>query len=254
MAAAPRPSLPSRLLFDNGPLITSQGTGAGGADESVLQVNSLGMTTLGTATQFPSFRVADDIRLTSTSVVETVTVFAYQVMSGTTPTINSMSFRIWDGVPGEEGSRVVFGDTTTNQLASVEFTNIYRVSENTLGNDFRPIMAITVEPNIQLGFGTYWFDWQLDGTLDNGPWTPHVTIPGIAETGNALQSFDNGETWQALQDNAVELDQAIPIQITGRQILTVPVMNPFASMMLVLLILTLAWRLFVRKKHIEDQP
>ncbi|MEZ4642505.1 MAG: hypothetical protein R3E31_07155 [Chloroflexota bacterium] len=35
------------ILYDNGTLVNSPGTGAGGADESVLQSTSLTMNTLG---------------------------------------------------------------------------------------------------------------------------------------------------------------------------------------------------------------
>ncbi len=235
------PNLPSRLLFDNGPLITSTGTGAGGADESILQLSSLGMTTIGTSNGAPIFRIADDIRLTSTSLIESITLYGYQVGSGTTSTLTNVSLRIWDGVPGEEGSNVVFGDTDTNQMVSSEFTNIYRVTDISLGDDLRPIMSVTIEPDIVLGFGVYWLDWQMTGSEDNGPFTPHVTIVGQTETGDALLSFDNGETWIPLLDNSVELGQAVPIQVTGRQILTIPVNHGTGLFILICLITLFAW-------------
>ena len=40
------PPVAGPLLYDNGPLVNSRGTGAGGADESVLQT-TLGMNTYG---------------------------------------------------------------------------------------------------------------------------------------------------------------------------------------------------------------
>ena len=61
------PSLPltplgiDALLYDNGSLINSAGTGVGGADESVLQTTSLGLNTLGFGHQaLNGNRVADD--------------------------------------------------------------------------------------------------------------------------------------------------------------------------------------------------
>ena len=50
--AAPS-ALGGDVLFDNGPFINSPGTGAGGADESVLQSSSLEMTARGFSTIHP---------------------------------------------------------------------------------------------------------------------------------------------------------------------------------------------------------
>ena len=53
------------MLFDNGPLVNSPGTGVGGTDESVLQNITLGMTNFGFAHQRSSGnRVADDFTVT----------------------------------------------------------------------------------------------------------------------------------------------------------------------------------------------
>ena len=48
------------VLYDNGPLVNSPGTGVGGADESVLQNNTLGMGTNGLGHQLRLYRMADD--------------------------------------------------------------------------------------------------------------------------------------------------------------------------------------------------
>lgn len=51
------------LLWDNGPLVNSPGTGPGGSDHSLLQNVSLGMTTLGAANYVPRFSMADDFEV-----------------------------------------------------------------------------------------------------------------------------------------------------------------------------------------------
>jgi uncharacterized repeat protein (TIGR01451 family) len=65
--------------------------------------------------------------------------------------------------------------------------------------------------------GTYWLDWQTDGSLGSGPWAPPVTITGTAITGNGLQSLaDNGATWAPANDTGDGApQQALPFIITG---------------------------------------
>ena len=52
--------------------------------------------------------------------------------------------------------------------------------------------------NTFLPAGTYWVDWQADGTLASGPWAPPVSILGQTTTGNALQFTSTG--WAAVTD------------------------------------------------------
>ena len=193
------------VLIDNGPLVTSTGTGAGGADESVLQSTSLNMVLLGFGHQaLNDNRVADDFVLDADSTLDSCTFFAYQTGSTTVSTMTAVNVQIWDGVPGGMGSSVIFGYMTTNLLTDTAFSNIYRVSETTLGANNRPLMANTVDfGGLNLAAGTYWFDWQTDGTLGSGPWAPPVTIVGNINSGDGLQSVDGGVTYQA----AIDVDQ-----------------------------------------------
>ncbi|MBN1356953.1 hypothetical protein JXA40_11895, partial [bacterium] len=69
--SVPAPLVPERdsraVLYDNGPLVTHPGGGAGGADVSALQV-SLSMNTLGFGAQFSyGNRMADDFEVTDAS-------------------------------------------------------------------------------------------------------------------------------------------------------------------------------------------
>lgn len=106
---------------------------------------------------------------------------------------------------GAGGSSVVIGDTTTNRLTSSVFSNIYRVMEGASGNTDRPIMANTVAAPVSLTAGTYWLDWQTDGSSPyTGPWAPPITIDypsGSPQTttGNVLQ-YDT-ISWSALVDS-----------------------------------------------------
>jgi hypothetical protein len=219
------------LLYDNGPLVNSAGTGAGGADESVLQTNSLGMTILGFGHQASNGnRVADDFTVSHAGGwdISTITFYAYQTGSSTTSTMTGANLRIWDGDPSVGGSTVIWGDTSTNVMTSTTWTNIYRVMETNMGATNRPIMMVVVEVNQQLPAGTYWLDWQVDGSLSSGPWAPPVTINGQAVTGNGLQSLDDGATFAAVLDTGTGTpQQGFPFLVEGQ--LTAPTDVSFSS-------------------------
>jgi len=207
---------PQAVLHDNGPLVTNPGGGAGGADVSALQLTN---TTLGSnVSQAGPFRVADDFTVPAGGwTVDTLTFFAYQTGSTTTSTITGVNVRIWDGVPGAAGSSIVFGDDTTNRLASTAFTNIYRTSGSDLGNTQRPIMAVVATINTSLAAGTYWVDWQLSGSLGSGPWAPAVTLSGQtgAPGANAMQYVGSTSTWQAVTDGGSGAAQDFPFVVEG---------------------------------------
>jgi subtilisin-like proprotein convertase family protein len=208
---------PSAVLHDNGPLVTHPGAGAGGADASVLQTN-LGLSTYGFGHAVSSgFRVADDFTVPAGPgwMVDSITFFAYQTGSGTTSSINAVNLRIWDGPPGQGGSNIVFGDTSTNRLTGTAFSNIYRSIDTDIANSQRPIMADTAAVNTYLAPGTYWVDWQTGGSLSSGPWAPPVSILG--QTGkpgaNAVQ-FD-GSAWNPLEDTGALAVQDLPFIVEG---------------------------------------
>ncbi|HOC42238.1 MAG TPA: hypothetical protein PKJ99_04385 [Thermoanaerobaculales bacterium] len=207
-------SSPDAVIYDNGPLVTHPGGGAGGADASALQT-ALGMNTYGAGAQFSAGnRVADDFTVTDSGgwAIETITFFTYQTGSGTTSTITGLNLRIWDGPPNAGGS-VVWGDTSTNIMASTTWSMDYRVLDTALTNADRPIMAVVGTVNTVLPAGTYWLDWQFDGTLSSGPWQPPISILGQTTTGNAMQYTSTG--WANLTDTGTLTPQGLPFVIEG---------------------------------------
>ncbi|MBE2198541.1 MAG: S8 family serine peptidase [Anaerolinea sp.] len=209
------PHSPAVVLYDNGPLVTHPGGGAGGADDSRLQNSTLLMTTLGFGNQFAvGNRMADEFVVDDSGwILDTVTFFAYQTGSTTASTITGVYVQIWDGPPNDPGSSVVFGDLTTNRMVSTGWSNIYRTSETSIGNTTRPIMANVVDlGGLFLPAGTYWFDWTTDGTLTSGPWAPPITVVGQTTTGNALQFTG---TWGAANDGGSLTQQGMPFVIEG---------------------------------------
>jgi len=207
---------PEAVLYDNGPLVTHPGGGAGGADASALQ-SAIGLNVYGFGHALSTgYRVADDFTVTDAGGwdVQTITFFAYQTGSTTASTINHVNLRIWDNVPMGSGSTVVWGDTTTNLLASSAFANIYRVLDTDLLGSTRPIMASVVTVGTTLPAGTYWLDWQVGGTLASGPWAPPISILGQTTTGNGMQ-YD-GAAWAALIDTGTAATpQGLPFIVEG---------------------------------------
>jgi hypothetical protein len=215
-------NFPGAPLHDNGPLVNSAGTGVGDADESILQDLSQGMNTRGFGNQVVfGNRIADDFTVSDANgwIIDEVLFFGYEVNSPITSTFSAVNFRIWDGIPGDPGSNVIFGDTATNRLTHSIWSGIFRVTELSSGSsNARPIMANTASAGVYLPSGTYWLDWQADvitNTFANGPWAPPISVSGTITTGNGLQSFDNGATWEAVRDSGTLTAQGFPFIITG---------------------------------------
>jgi hypothetical protein len=210
------PVVPGAVLYDNGPLTTHPGGGFGGANASALQT-ALGNSTYGFGHAISSgFRVADNFTVPAGGWnISTITFYAYQTGSTTTSTINNVNLRIWDGQPG--ASNIVFGDTTTNRLASSTYSGIYRVLDTNLLASDRPIMADVVTVNTTLPAGTYWLDWQTGGTLGSGPWAPPVTILGqTAKPGSDGQQFNpTTGAWAPAVDTGAAATQDFPFLIEG---------------------------------------
>ncbi len=208
---------PEVVLYDNGPLVTHPGGGAGGADASALQT-TLGLNTIGFGHQFATGnRMADDFTVTDAAgwQVDSITFFAYQTGSTTTSTLTGLYVQIWSGAPNAGGS-VVWGDLTTNRLASTTWSNIYRVTDTTLTDTIRPIMASVATIGTTLAPGTYWLDWMTDGSLASGPWAPPISIVAQTTTGNALQYTTSSGAWgPAIDGGTGTPQQGMPFIIAG---------------------------------------
>jgi len=178
------------VLYDNGTIVNSPGTGPGGSDESVIAAGGVnygfGMQ------QTAGNSVADDFVVPSNWTIQTIKFQGYQTNSGNTSTFTGAYARIYDGNPAS-GGNVIWGDLTTNLMTSTDFSNIYRVNAPGEGTA-RPVMNITCDGlNIHLAPGTYWIEWQTTGSGSSGPW-----VPAIVDPGNAWQNAAG--TWGALAD------------------------------------------------------
>jgi hypothetical protein len=209
----------SAQLFNNGPLITHPGQGAGGADVSAVQVESLNCNIIGVnAVQADGFWVGDDVTVPvgQTWNITGFQTWAYQTGSGTSSTMTALFLRVFAGVPG---GALVYGNTTTNRLAGTAFSNIYRTTDTALTANSRPIMTLTSNDSFSLGAGHYWFAWATAGSLAAGPFVPPVTILG--QTGkpgaNGVQFNPDTSLWEPIIDPGPfpEAPQYVPFLLRG---------------------------------------
>jgi hypothetical protein len=238
--------VPTAIIYDNGPLATGptarNGTAAPAGSQwseasfnfgSTTEANTLagvGCQVIGAAT---ANRCADDFNVPvgQTWTINQVIVFAYQTGAVANPVIGA-NLRIWNGRPGDAGSVIVFGDTTTNRLGSSTDSGLFRIFNsgpptNTATGTTRRIwqVNINVAPAAVLGAGNYWVDFQVDAGA-NGNFSPPTTITGVRGVPgwNARQfigpptntgwadSFDDGTPVTAaniIQDFPFKLDGSI---------------------------------------------
>ena len=189
----------SVVLFNNGPLVNSAGTGTNGADESVIQA-PIGSYGWNINTAIP-YRCADDFTVVGTSwAVTSFDLYTYQSAAPlTTCPITKAVLRIWNGQPGTSGATVVWGDTVTNRMSAGVYSNINRVSTIGGGNA-RAIWKITANtPGLTLNPGTYWAEWGFLGSASySGPWGPPVTINNTPTTGNAIMFAGTLAGWSPI--------------------------------------------------------
>lgn len=214
------------VIYDSGPIFDLAGGGSGGANASTLHD---AMTTYGTGHAFASgYRVAEDIVVPAgeTWTIDSLVFYAYQTNSGNVSTITAVNVRIWNGTPGG-ASTIVFGDSTSNILVTSDFSGTYRTGDFTSTTCApatcvaRPIMRNATYVGTTLTAGTYWVDWQTDGSLASGPWAPPVNLgAGNTSTGNAKQYINdpanaNYTNWVDLTDGGTLTPQGLPFLAVG---------------------------------------
>jgi hypothetical protein len=203
---------PKALLFDNGPFVTSIGTGVGGADESIAAPDE---ENNGFGCQFEyGYMLTDDFEVPAgeTWDISSITLFLYQTGYGPPSTITAVYIEIYDDHP-EVGS-LVYGDLYIDVLTSTSWTNCFRCLFAVAGTSAeRPIMANILEfTDLSLSGGTYYLVWWAEGSEDSGPWANPVTITGTPATGDAWQFTD---VWAELLMGGTEEPLGIPFLIEG---------------------------------------
>jgi hypothetical protein len=223
------PALAQHVLFDQSYLATTPTLPCipAGSQNSQLQTGNL-LIGLG-AVAGSNQRVADDFVVPAGSggwTVSGATLFAY--MGASPPPspspITAAYVRVWDGRPGDAGSAVIFGDLTTNRLASSDFSGIYRITAAC--SLARPIYRVEVAfpPLLLAEAHTYWIEWTFTGSAAyTGPFVPPATITGERNIPNCNARYFNGSTWISIVDsdppnpdpNYPPLPQGLPFMVRG---------------------------------------
>lgn len=209
----------ARPVYSNGPLSTGAtlSTGAAAPAGSTWSEVQAGNTIAGYGMQGGTIgnRVADDFTVTDPGGwnISAMRFFGYQTGGSTaSSSFTGLTFQIWNGRPGDAGSSVIFGDTTTNRLTSSSWANMYRVFNGSTGTT-RPIYNLNAGGlSINLAPGTYWVDFNSTGSLASGPWAPAVTVVGqqTVPGANGRQLTSTG--WGDLIDGGTP--QQMPFEIT----------------------------------------
>lgn len=240
-------SAPTAIIYDNGPFQTGTTSKSGvaapaGAQWSEVQNNggnfTQSNTVAGSAAAQGSFRLADNfvVPVGETWTINSVITFGYLTGGGATTPFTAGTLQIWNGRPGDTGSTVIFGDTTTNRLASSTDTNTFRIfnsaypSPGVATGTTRRIWqnTLAVSPGLVLTAGNYWIDWAttVNGTATTAHFSPTTTIVDTRGTplANARQSnagvwadiVDIGEATATPQPNTVpDYNQDFPFKLDG---------------------------------------
>jgi hypothetical protein len=211
---------PSAIIYDNGGLATGATSRSGVAAPAGTQwseaQSDLGNTTesntlagvgcqrIGTTT---NNLCADDftVPVGQTWTINQVIMFAYQTgFAGTTSPFVGAYLQIWNGPPGVAGSTVIFGDRTTNRLATSTDALLYRIfnsttpAPGTAPGTTRRIWQINmnVTPAQVLTAGTYWVEFQFDAGA-SGNFVPTRQMVNARDYAlfNGRQSVNGGTTW-----------------------------------------------------------
>ncbi|MBK6722234.1 MAG: hypothetical protein IPG58_02840 [Acidobacteria bacterium] len=117
--------------------------------------------------------------------ISTVAFYGYVTGSAATPSpFTGLTLQIWNGRPGDAGSTIVFGDATTNRMASSVDTTYFRILNTavpvtgTPPGTTRRIWRNTATVGTLLPAGTYWLDWAVTG--GGREFAPAKTFPGYA--------------------------------------------------------------------------
>ena len=222
-AAMAAPALAADL-YNNGPYITHPNaphTTLGTANVSQLQNITLGDTTLG-FTVSPGFRLADDFTIPSGQnwTISSVAVYAYSTNFVTPP--SGANLRIWSGDPGAGGA-LVYDGSGASTLLSATFDALRIAASVNAGPPFsdaaRRVFNVEIGvPNVNLGSGQYWVDWQVNPTAGaTSAFNPPVTIhnQGNTAAGGVARQW-TGTAWTAQLTQGTSLNPVdLPFVVKG---------------------------------------
>ena len=184
--------------------------------------------TTGHKVEHGEYRQADDFTVPAGQAwtIDSVDVVGFASTDTAAPIIGA-TLRIWSGVPGASGSRVVFGDPSTNRLRSSVDTHVYRIADSTGGAAPEPpdtmrkmyLNSLAVA-GVTLPGGTYWIDYDLTATGSLTAASPTLTIPGSRGVAGWNARIAEVGGWRGLIDagyplSGADVPQDIPFNVNG---------------------------------------
>ncbi len=154
--------------------------------------------------------VSDDFTIPINQVwnISKLTFFAYQTgYYGTASPFTELHVRIYNMIPSNLSSEIIFGDLTTNRLtASSEFL-MYRIPNTITPNGGTPpslnrkIFKLEASIDLVLTAGTYWIEWQQYAGI-NSNFSPPSTVVNTRtqQDYNSIQWLGTSNNWIPLID------------------------------------------------------
>jgi len=125
-------------------------------------------------------RLADDFTVPAGQVwsISEVRFFGYVTNSTASNPYSSWTLRVWNGPPDDPASLLVFGDTTTNRMASVSNQSpIFRLLAGAAFDSNRQVRDVHLSTSgLVLTEGTYWLDFG-----NSAGFVPALTAPGVRD-------------------------------------------------------------------------
>ena len=172
-------------------------------------------------------RLADNFTLTQACTINNVVFYGYLTGAPATPSpFTAYTLQIHDRRPGDPGDVILFGDTTTNRLASSVDSTYFRIFNSavpppgTVPGTTRKIWRNMVTVGITLPAGTYWLDWASTVTGAANHFAPGKTIAGSrGAAGDNARQFAGG-VWVDVTDvgipaSGTPVPQDFPFDING---------------------------------------
>ena len=198
----------------------------------------LGFATYYSSDNSNSFTIADDfvVPASETWNVTSFDFFIYQNNYNlSTPPINELKIRLYNGNPSN-GGEIIAGNLTTNvfDAANSIETNIYRIansiapSPGIVPSTTRKIWKIRGILPCQLIPGTYWVEFQAHSTNNSSLFSPLVTETGVrglpiwnSQINTIASTFSNPILGWAnsidvgFPNTALDYNQAMPFSVNG---------------------------------------
>lgn len=194
-------------------------------------------TTTGYSIKNASWRVADNFTVPSGKswTLSSVDVYAYKTDAAATPSpFTAATLQVWRGRPGDAGSTLLCGDSSTNVLASSTDAKIYRIANSaypapgaataTTRKLWRNRLTVPASCAGSSFFiaGNYWLVWGSTDSGNGSHYAPPVTIVGARGPAgaNARQYDVVAGAWKNLIDvgnpgTAADVAQEMPFDLNG---------------------------------------